>query len=90
MIMGGREHPAPTSTLSDDMDHPECPYGDWECPKMQRLRDDLESLKDDNRKLTSEVVKSERQLSAIQESISSLKWLVFVLICGATGVGVII
>ena len=89
MIMGGREHPAPTSTLTDDMD-PECPYGDRECPKMLRLRTDLESLKDDNKALTAEVVKSGRQLSAIRESISSLKWLVFILVCGATGVGVMI
>lgn len=68
----------------------ECPYGADGCPKVEELRDELRTLHKENNVIWRELNDIKTDTASIKASLSSLKWLVFVLVCGATGVGVIV
>lgn len=89
MLMGGAGQETPVQTISiTQPPEPECPYGAGDCPKIDELKTELDAIRKENNVIWKELNKVDKTVSGISASISSLKWLVFVLVCGATGVGI--
>lgn len=90
MLMGGKETPTTQEHPSHTAIPPGCPYGPEGCPKVDELKTELASIRKENNVIWKELNKIDEMVSANKEALSSLKWIVFVLICGATGVNLII
>ena len=91
MLMGGKctetatqEHPLSVEIPQD------CPYGAEGCPKVDEMRLEIAQVRKENNVIWKELNKVEQMVSANSASLSSLKWLVFLLVCGATGINVMI
>lgn len=103
MLMGGKctetapereaSHPSLRATQEQpsSIDIPkDCPYGAEGCPKVDEMRLEIAQVRKENNVIWKELNKVEQMVSANSASLSSLKWLVFLLVCGATGINVMI
>lgn len=91
MLMGGKCTETTTQEQPFPIDVPkDCPYGAEGCPKVDELKTELQNIRKENNVIWKELNKIDEMVSANKEALSSLKWLVFVLVCGATGVSVVL
>ena len=91
MLMGGKCTETATQEQPFSVDIPkDCPYGAEGCPKVDEMRLEITQVRKENNVIWKELNKVEQMVSANSASLSSLKWLVFLLVCGATGINVMI
>ena len=91
MLMGGKCTETTTQEPPSSIDIPrDCPYGAEGCPKVDELKTELQNIRKENNVIWKELNKVEQLASANSASLSGLKWLVFLLVCGATGINVMI
>ena len=91
MLMGGKCPDTTTQEPPSSIEIPkDCPYGAEGCPKVEELRTELQNIRKENNVIWKKLNEVETIVSANSSSLSTLKWLVFLLVCGATGIEVMI